>query len=155
MTAKLQCSSEMLHVPYRGSAAALVDTIAGNVVIMFPNLPVALPHVASGKLRAIAVTSRDRSPAAPDTPTISEAGVPGYEVNTWFGFLAPAGVPDAVLRRLHSHITAALLEPDVKKILVSQGANVVASTGKQFGGFIKAELDNWAAIIRKSGATAN
>ena len=145
---------KMLHVPYKGSSAALIDGIAGNVPILFPNLVVALPHMKSGRLRALAVTSLKRSTAAPQLPTVAEAALPGYEVTTWFGFLAPAAVPPDVVRELHSATTRALRDPDVHSIVAAQGGDIVASTGPEFGAFIKAELNKWAAIIKWSGATA-
>ncbi|HEX2831207.1 MAG TPA: tripartite tricarboxylate transporter substrate binding protein [Burkholderiales bacterium] len=145
---------KMLHVPYKGSAAALVDGIAGNVPILFPNLVVALPHMASGRLLPLGVTSLKRSAAAPQVPTVSEAALPGYEVTTWFGFLAPAAVPPEIVRELHSATTHALRQPEVQAIVASQGGDVVASTGSEFGAFIKAELSKWAAIIKWSGASA-
>jgi tripartite-type tricarboxylate transporter receptor subunit TctC len=146
---------KMVHIPYRGSAAALMDGIAGNVPILFPNLVVALPHMASGRLRALGVTSLKRSKAAPDVPTVAEAALPGYEVTTWFGFLAPAAVPEDIVRELHSAITRALLSADVQAVVAAQGGDVIASSGAQFGAFIKAELSKYAAIIRSSGATAD
>ena len=145
---------KMLHVPYKGSAAALIDGIAGNVPILFPNLVVALPHMESGRLRALAVTSVKRSTAAPQVPTVAEAALPGYEVTTWFGFLAPAAVPPDIVRELHSALTRAFRDPDVQTIVTSQGGEVVASTGSEFAAFIKAELSKWAAIIKWSGASA-
>ena len=144
----------MLHVPYKGSAAALIDGIAGNVPILFPNLVVALPHMASGRLRPLGVTSLKRSPAAPQIPTVAEAALPGYEVTTWFGFLAPAAVPPEIVRALHSATTHALRQPEVQSILAAQGGDIIASTGGEFGAFIKAELSKWAAIIKWSGASA-
>jgi tripartite-type tricarboxylate transporter receptor subunit TctC len=146
---------KMVHIPYRGSAAALTDGIAGNVPILFPNLVVALPHMASGRLRALGVTSLKRSKAAPDVPTVAEAALPGYEVTTWFGFLAPAAVPEDIVREMHSAITRALLSPDVQAVVAAQGGEVIASSGPQFGAFIKAELGKYASIIKSSGAKAD
>jgi tripartite-type tricarboxylate transporter receptor subunit TctC len=145
---------KMLHVPYKGSAAALVDGISGNVPILFPNLVVALPHMASGRLRPLAVTSLERSAAAPRVPTVAEAALPGYEVTTGFGFLAPAAVPADIVRELSSAITHALRQPKVQAIVAAQGGDLVASSGREFGAFIKAELGKWAAIIKWSGASA-
>src|SRR5690606_20549078 len=120
----------------------------------FSNLPVALPHVASGRLRPIAVTSRNRSPAAPDIPTIAESGIPGYEVISWYEIFAPAAVPAPVIDKLHRSLIAVLQDTKVQKTLVDQGGEVVASTGEEFAAFIEAELAHWDAVIRASGASA-
>ena len=142
------------HVPYKGVAAALIAVLSGETQVTFGSQPTALPHVKQGRLRPLAVTSAKRSPFTPGLPSLAEAALPGYEVTTWFGFLAPAAVPPDVVRELHSATTRALRDPDVHSIVAAQGGDIVASTGPEFGAFIKAELNKWAAIIKWSGATA-
>ena len=143
------------HIPYKGTAAALVDTMAGNISVMISNLPIALPQITAGKVRPIAVTSLKRSAAAPGIPSVAEAGLPGYEVITWYGFFAPAGIPDDIVREIHAQITGALREPDVTALLTSQGGDVVASSGKDAAVFVKSELAKWARIVKTSGAAAD
>jgi tripartite-type tricarboxylate transporter receptor subunit TctC len=149
---KSMAGVDMLHVPYKGSGPAVADLVGGQVNLMFDNMPSSLPHVKSGRLRAIAVTSAKRSPAAPDLPTIAESGVPGYEAVAWFGVLAPAGTPPAIVKKLNAEIIKVLKSPDVAERLSSQGAEPVSNTPEQFSAYIKSEMAKWAKVIKASGA---
>ncbi len=145
----------MLHLPYRGSGPALIDLIAGNVDLMFDNLPSAMPHIKSGKLKALAVTSGQRSAAMPELPTIAEAGgalLRNYEASSWFGLLAPAGTPAEVVMRVQQEVAKALAQPAIKDRLLSQGAIPSGNTPADFAKFIAAETAKWAQVVKASGA---
>ena len=145
----------MLHLPYRGSGPALIDLIAGNVDLMFDNLPSSLPHIKSGRLKALAVTSAARSGALPDVPTVEEAGGPllkGYEASSWFGLLAPAGTPADVVARVQQETAKALATPQMKDRLLAQGAIPSGMTPQEFVRFIDAETSKWAKVVKVSGA---
>ena len=144
----------MVHVPYKGAAPALADLLGGQVQLMFSTMPPALPHVKAGKLRALAVTSAKRSPAAPELPTVDEIALPGFEANTWHGVVVPAGTPGAVVARLNREIVAILHLPDVIERLSGQGAEPVGSTPEEFAAYIRAETVKWARVVRESGAKA-
>jgi len=152
---KVLTSTDMVHVPYKGAAPALTDVLSGQVTMFFSGMPPAMPHVKSGKLRALAVTTPKRSPAAPDVPTMAEAGVQGFDISNWFGLLAPAGTPPGILDKLHGEAVKALMQPAVKERLAEQGAEVVADSREHFGAFIKAEADKYAKLIKVSGAKAD
>ncbi|CAM9698149.1 unnamed protein product [Phaeothamnion confervicola] len=141
----------MVHIPYRGSAPALADLLAGQVNLMFDLVLTAQPHVKSGAARALAVTGRERSPALPGVPTVAESGVPGYEVSAWFGFFAPAGTPANVVATLNAETVKAMRLPDLKERLSSQGADAVTSTPEQFAGYVKEELGKWTRVVKASG----
>jgi tripartite-type tricarboxylate transporter receptor subunit TctC len=145
----------MVHFPYRGSGPALIDLIGGATDVMFDNLPSALPHIKSGKLKALAVTSAARSVALPDTPTIEEAGgaaLKGYEASSWFGLLAPAGTPTDVVNRVQQEVAKALAAPAIKERLVAQGALPSGNTSADFAKHIAAESTKWAQVVKASGA---
>lgn len=143
----------MTHIPYRGSGPALMDMVAGNVDVMFDNLPSAMPHIKSGKLKAFAVTSAQRSPAVPDLPTVEEAGpLPGFEASSWFGLLAPAGTPADVVLRLQQETAKALNSPATKEKLVAQGAIPSGNTPQEFTRLIQSEISKWAVVVKASGA---
>lgn len=146
---------EMEHVPYRGSAPAMTDLLGNQIAIMFDNMPSAIQHVRSGKLRPLGVTTAKRSPELPDVPTIAEAGVPGYEATSWFGLLAPASTPPALVTRLNTAIVKVLAQPAVRKKIEEQGAEVVSETPAQFAAFIKAESVKWSKVVRESGASVD
>ncbi|PPE66225.1 tripartite tricarboxylate transporter substrate binding protein [Caldimonas caldifontis] len=146
---------DMTHVPYRGSAPAISDLIGGQVQSMFDNMPSALPHVQGGKLRALAVTSAQRSAAAPDVPTLAEAGVPGYDVQSWFGLNAPKGTPKAIVDKLNAEVNKALALPDVQKRLAELGAVASPMSPAAYDKFIKAEVAKWAPVVKASGATVD
>jgi len=145
---------KLVHVPYKGASPALADLLGGQVQVMFSTMPPALPHVKDGKLRALAVTSLKRSPAAPDLPTLDEAGLPGFEAITWHGVVLPAGAPAEVIGKLNREIVAILHLPDVVERLSAQGAEPVGSTPEEFAAYIRSETAKWAKVVRESGATA-
>jgi tripartite-type tricarboxylate transporter receptor subunit TctC len=152
---KSMTSTYMLHLPYKGSGPALIDLMAGNVDLMFDNLPSALPHIKSGKLKALAVTSSARSGALPEVPTVAEAGGPNlksYEASSWFGLLAPAGTPPDVVNRLQQETARALTLPAIKERLLSQGAIPSGNTPAEFARFINNETKKWAQVVKASGA---
>jgi tripartite-type tricarboxylate transporter receptor subunit TctC len=145
----------MLHLPYGGSGPALIDLMSGNTDLMFDNLPSSLPHIRSGRLKALAVTSAVRSSALPDLPTIEEAGGPsmkGYEASSWFGLLAPAGTPMEIVNRIQVEAAKALATPAMKERLQSQGAIPSGMTSAEFARHIAAETAKWARVVKASGA---
>ena len=144
---------KLSHVPYKGSAPALTDVVAGQVPLMFDTMLSAMPFVKSGRLKAIAVTSPQRSPAAPEIPTIAESGLPGYSVFAWNGLLAPAGTPPAVIAKLNDELKKAMAVATVKDKFSAQGFAASWDTPDQFGGFLKAEVDKWTKTVKSSGAT--
>ena len=144
---------DMQHVPYKGSAPAVTDLLGNQIGIMFDNMPSAIQHVRSGKLVPLAVTTAKRSPELPNVPTIAEAGVPGYEATSWFGMFAPAGTPAPVLAKLNAAIVKVLAQPDVKKKINEQGAEVYSETPEQFAAFIQAESVKWCKVVKESGAS--
>ena len=152
---KTMAGVDMMHVPYKGSAPAMIDLLGGQVTLMFDNLPTALPHIKSGKLRGIAVTSPVRSSLAPDVPTLAESGLPGFDVATWFGLFAPAGTPADVVNKIQQASNAGLNEPAVKQKLSEQGIEVVAGTPAHFAAFLATEIAKWGKVIRDSGAKAD
>ena len=151
---KVLTSTDMVHVPYKGAAPALTDVLSGQVTMFFSGMPPAMPHVKSGKLRALAVTTPARSPAAPDVPTMAEAGIAGFDISNWFGVLAPAGTPRDVLDRLNAEVVKALAQPAVKARLAEQGAEAVGDTREAFAAFIQSEKAKYAKLIKVSGAKA-
>ncbi len=152
---KTMTGTFMVHLPYRGSGPALIDLMAGNVDLMFDNLPSAMPHIRTGRLKALAVTSATRSAALPDLPTVAEAGgkvLDGYEASSWFGLLAPAGTPADIATRVQQVTAAALAEASMKERLQAQGAIPSGNTPAQFTQFIAAETAKWARVVKASGA---
>lgn len=140
---------DMLHIPYTGGPAALMAVATGEAQLYFAGLPVSLSMVRSGKVRALAVTSKTRSPALPDVPTMQEAGLPGYETVLWYGVYAPASMPDATVQVISAGIQKALKMPDVKDKLQATGIDVVGNTPQQFQAFTNSEIDRWANIVRE------
>lgn len=150
---KTMTGTFMTHIPYRGSAPALTDLMGGQADLMFDNLPSALPHIRSGKLRALGVTTDKPSAALPGVPTIAQAGpIPGYEASSWFGVLAPAGTPREVVAKLQQTLARALASPEMRDKLVSQGAEPVGDTPEEFARHIQAETAKWARVVKVSGA---
>ena len=153
---KSQTGVAMEHVPYRGSSPALLDLIAGNMDVMFDNLPSSMQHIRSGKLRAFAVTSGQRSSALPDIPTIEEAGkLKGFEASSWFGLLAPAGTSADIVNRVQREVARALSDPGIKEKLQAQGAIPGGNTPQEFARLIDAEHIKWAQVVKASGAKAD
>jgi tripartite-type tricarboxylate transporter receptor subunit TctC len=144
---------DMVHVPFKGGGPALVATISGEVQIMFATLPAAMPHVKSGKVRPVAVTTVKRSQAMPELPTIAESGIKGYEAATWYGLLAPARTPKAVIDRLHGD-TVKILAGPARQRLEAQGFEPDGGTPAAFAAYIKAEIAKWAKVIRDAGIPA-
>ncbi len=149
---KSMSSTFMLHIPYRGAGPALADLLGGQVDFMFDNLPTALPHIKAGKLRGLAVTTATRSPLAPQLPTMAEAGLPGFELSTWFAFFAPSATPRAIVDKISADMRRALAQPDMKERLAGLGVVIVASTPDELAAFQRAELAKWGRIIKVSGA---
>ena len=149
---KVMAGVQMTHIPYKGSAPALQDLIGGQVQLMFDNLPPSLPHIKAGKLRALAVTSATRSSALPDTPTIAESGLPGFEASSWFGVLAPAGTPPAIIARLNAEIGAWLASAEAKEKMLALGANIGGGSPEDFARHIAAETAKWQKVVKASGA---
>ena len=155
MAGELFCSMaavQMTHVPYRGSAPAINDVIAGHVQLIFDTTFSALPHVEGGKLRALAVTSRKRLPSLPDVPTIDKSGLPGYEITAWNGFLAPAGTPKAITERLNREVVRALATSVVKERFDALSATYRATTPAEFEDYLRNEIKKWGDVVRESGA---
>lgn len=146
---------QLSHVPYKGSSQAQQDLVAGIVKVGFPGTPIVIPHVKTGRLKALAVTTAQRSPHMPDVPTIAEAGVPGYEALVWVGLLAPAGTPPEIVAKLNSEIAKLLRAPDVGQLLASSGVDPTPTTPEEFGVYLRSEYDKWGKVVRDSGAQIN
>lgn len=149
---KYMTGTRIVHIPYKGGAAGIIDLIAGQVQLMMESSNSMTPHVKSGKVRGLAVSSPTRSPAFPDLPTVAEAGVPGYDATTWTGIVAPAGLPKALVVRLNREINTALQTPALKEKLLAIGSEPTTSTPEQFAAFIRKENAKWADVIKRSGA---
>ncbi|HEY7903011.1 MAG TPA: tripartite tricarboxylate transporter substrate binding protein [Casimicrobiaceae bacterium] len=149
---KVMAGVSMQHVPYKGSAPALQDLVGGQVQLMFDNLPSSLALIKAGKLRPIAVTSLTRAAALPDVPTIAESGYPGFEASSWFGLLAPAGTPDAIVTKLNAEGNRWLATPEAKEKLLAQGAIAAGGSPADFKQHIAAETAKWAKVVKQSGA---
>lgn len=140
------------HVPYKGSAPAMLDLLAGNVMLLFDSIPSSLPQIRAGKLRGIAVASSRRSPVLPELPTLSEAGLAGFAADSWFGILAPAGTPKDVVAKLNADIVNSLNSAEVKEIITRQGGEVLGSTPDQMAAQIRGDREKWGKVVRESGA---
>jgi tripartite-type tricarboxylate transporter receptor subunit TctC len=145
---KMMAGVDLVHVPYKGSGAAINDLLGGHVALSFGGLAAAMPHVKAGRLRVLAIASGTRSPAMPQVPTIAESGLPGYDVSSWFGLLAPIGTPRETITRLHSEVVKILKADDVKQQLATDGAEVVANRPDEFAAYIKSELAKWGGVIK-------
>jgi tripartite-type tricarboxylate transporter receptor subunit TctC len=148
----------MIHIPYRGSGPALLDLVSGNADVMFDNLPASIQQIRAGKLKALAVTSAQRSPALPDVPTVEEVGGPalkGYEASSWFGLLAPAGTPKEIVTRIQQEVAKALGTPAIKERLLAQGAIPSGNTPAEFAKLIDSEHIKWAKVVKASGANVD
>lgn len=143
--------TNLVQIPYKGSAPMVTDLLAGQVDVMFDNFPNVLPHVKAGKMRALAITSAKRSAAAPDVPTVAEQGYPGFEVSPWYGFMAPAGTPRPILEKLNAEINKILAMPDVKEIFAAQGVEVVGGSLDDFETYFQTQSKKWGPVINNAG----
>ncbi len=151
---KTMAGVEMVHVPYKGGGAAYTDLISGQVQLYFVGIPGTVQYLKAGRLRALAVTTPRRSPAAPEVPTIAESGLPGFSATTWWGILAPAGTPQPIIARIDFEVARILKAPEVRAKLDAQGFEPVASTPESFGAFMRSEIELWAKAVKASGARA-
>ena len=145
---------KLVHIPYKGGAPAMIDLISGQLQLMFATTSTSLQHIRAGKLRALAVTTAKRSALVPELPTMIESGLPGFEVNNWYGLVAPAKTPAEVIAVLNRQVRAALEAPDVRESMLKQGLDPAGGTPEEFGAYIRSELAKWSKVIRASGATA-
>jgi tripartite-type tricarboxylate transporter receptor subunit TctC len=152
---KITAGIDLLHVPYKGVGPALIDVLAGHISLMASSPISSQPHVKSGRLRGLAVTGRARSPALPEVPTMIEAGLANFESTTWFGVLAPAGTPPAIVNRLNSEINTLLRQPEVREQIARLGADPAGNTPEQFAAHIRAEIAKWAKVIKAANIQVN
>lgn len=146
---------DMTHIPYKGSAPAVTDLLGGQVMLMFDNIPSALPHIKAGKLRALATTGAKRDPALPDLPTVAETGVAGYESGVWFGLTVPAGTPKDVVAKLNDGALKGLKAPEFVKRMTDLGYNIMGGTPEHMADLLKHEVGRWGPIVKASGAKAD
>lgn len=146
---------KMTHVPYKGGGPAMIDLVAGNIHLVFATAASAVPQIKAGKIKGLAVTTAKRSGLMPDLPTISEAGLPGFDANNWYGILVPAKTPRPIINRLNAEITKILHLPEIKTFLFNQGLDVAPGTPEQFAAYIKSEKAKWAKVVKASGAKPN
>ena len=149
---KTMAGINLTHIPYKGTGPLLNDVLAGQVPVTIASSVGLVPHIKAGKLRGLGVTSASRSAAVPDLPTIAEAGVPGYDVTQWFGLLAPAGTPAAIVSRLNSEVNRMLAAAEVKEMLAARGADPVGGTPAEFAALIRKDFSKWAKVVKDSGA---
>ena len=149
---KLLTGVNIVHIPYKGSAPALTDLMAGNVSVMWDNLPASMPYIKAGRLRAIAITTAARYPGLPQLPTVAESGVPGYEASAWFGIVAPAATPREAVARLNAEVNRAVNLPDMKERFAQQGATASPGTPEDFAALIRSEIGKWGKVVKASGA---
>jgi len=152
---KTMAGIDIVHVPYKGTAAQITAVIAGESQFTFASLPAALPHVQSGRVRAIAIGSAKRSPTLPDLPTVAETALPGFDVSAWNGILAPRGTPREIVMKLNAEIARIAKLPDVKERAASQGAEMTIETPEYFGTYIKGQVEKWGKVVRSSGMKAD
>ena len=151
---KLQTKIDIVHVPYKGTGPALTDLLGGQINMMVSTFASALPHVKSGRMRALGVTTAKRSPATPDVPTLIEGGVAGYDYSTWYGLLAPAGTPKAIIDKLNATNRKVLARDDIKQRLESQGVDPIVNTPAEFTAYVKSETEKWGKVVKATGAKA-
>jgi tripartite-type tricarboxylate transporter receptor subunit TctC len=144
----LQAQTDIVHVPYKGSAPALTDIVAGQVSVMFDNLPSVLPFIKSGRLKPLAVSSAARSRALPEVPTVAESALPGFDVTVWFAVLAPAATPREIVNRLNAEVVKAIKTQDMRERLAQQGAEAIGNTPEDFAAIIKRDLAKWAKVVK-------
>jgi tripartite-type tricarboxylate transporter receptor subunit TctC len=142
---------DMVHVPFKGSGQSIISQLAGEISANFPSVPTAMPYIKAGRLRGLAVTTAKRAQALPDVPSIAESGLPGYEATQWFGLLAPAGTPRAIIDRLYQESSRALRTDELRERMTAEGLEVVASTPEEFAAYIRSETAKWAQVIKAAG----
>ncbi len=152
---KTQAGLEMIHVPYKGSAPAITDVLGGHLPMMFDSTIAIMPHITSGKVKAIAVTGAQRSPLLPDVPTFSEAGMPGFESYAWYGFFAPAGTPKEIVEKLNAEAQKVMKSPEYQRVLADTGSEYVGTSVEEFAQFVEAETAKWSKVAKESGATVD
>ena len=152
---KIMAGIDLVHVPYKGSAPAVLDLIGGNVSVLFSSVPVMLQHVKAGRLKALAVGSATRTAAAPDIPTVAEAGVPGFEYTVWYGLLAPSATPRAAVAKLNEAVVSSLRQPQLDQQLRGQGSEPRPTTPEEAAKFMKAEHARWARVVKATGIRLN
>jgi tripartite-type tricarboxylate transporter receptor subunit TctC len=151
---KVMTTTDLVHVPYKGMAPGIVDLLGGQVQVAFPTMVAGLVHARAGRLRALAVTSAQRSAAAPDLPTMAEAGIPGYEATNWYGLVGPAKIPPAIVTRLNDELTRILAIPDIRDRLSAQGMDPSSMTPQAFSAYIDSEIGKWARVIKAAHVKA-
>jgi tripartite-type tricarboxylate transporter receptor subunit TctC len=151
---RLLAGIELTHVPFKGTGPAATALLGGQITMMFAGPLLFEPHIKSGKLRALAVADRKRSAVLPDIPTMAEAGFPGIETGTWYGFLAPAGTPNAVVQTFHEALVKVMATPDMKSRLLAQGVDIVGAGPREFDRIIREEVDKWSKLVKRAGITA-
>ncbi len=152
---KSMAGVQMVHVPYKGSPQYTVDLLAGRIDLVFAGIGPVLPHAKAGRLRLLAVSSDTRDPTLPDVPTVSEAGVPGFDVRIWFGLFAPAGTPPAIIDKLHAEVVRILALPDVKAQYAARGLAATSNSPAEFSAYVKREFDKWAVVVKAAGIRAD
>ncbi len=145
---------KLVAVPYKSSAQMTTDALGGQIEVLFHNAPVLLPHLKSGGLRGIAITSARRSPSVPELPTMAEAGVPGFEITAWFGFMAPRGTPQAIIEKIHADVARIVASPDVRERILAQASEPVGNSPEEYAAFINEEISKWRALIKQANVTA-
>lgn len=152
---ELMTGTDMVHVPYKGAATAMLDLMAGRISMSFASLPSAISHIRSGRLTAIAVTSEKRFPLTPELPTVAESGLPGFETTAWQGLIAPARTPPAIIRRLNSEAVHVLTQPAMRERIIQNGAVPIASTPEELWDFARKQIEKWGKVIKAAGITPN
>jgi tripartite-type tricarboxylate transporter receptor subunit TctC len=151
---KFMAKVDILHIPFKGGGPAMIDVVGGHTKVMFSSLVQTTPHIKSGKLRALGTGGLKRNPVLPDVPTVAEAGVPDYEAVNWWGIVAPAGTPPAIVERLHKAITEVQDSPEVQKQFATEGAEVVKKSPAEFGQFMISEMNKWERVVKEGGIKA-
>jgi tripartite-type tricarboxylate transporter receptor subunit TctC len=152
---KVMAGVDVVHVPYKGNAPALNDVLGAHVSMMFDTINTSLPHVKAGSLKALAVTSKERSSLAPEVPTMIEAGLPGFEISAWYVMFAPAKVPKDIMQRLNAEVNKAIRDPQLRASLGAQGVELTGGTSEEADAFVNSEIDRWARIIKATGMKGN
>ncbi|MGB4557740.1 MAG: tripartite tricarboxylate transporter substrate-binding protein, partial [Burkholderiaceae bacterium] len=146
---------KLTSIPYKSSAQMTTDAIGGQIEVLFHNAPVLLPHIKAGTLRPLAITSAKRSASSPEVPTMAEAGVSGFEITAWFGFMAPAATPPALIRKISTDVARIVATPEIQERILSQASEPVGSTPEAYAAFIQTEISKWRDVIKQANITAN